>query len=42
MPGGGDYKPIDIEVDARSPEETAIRGIREGALVTLVEPEKKL
>jgi HlyD family secretion protein len=36
----GEYKPVNIEVEARSPEETAIRGIGEGTLVALVEPEK--
>jgi len=42
VPVGGDYKAVNVEVEARSSDETAIRGIREGALVTLVEPEKKL
>jgi HlyD family secretion protein len=41
VPAGGDYKPVNVEVDARSPEETAIRGVREGTAVALVEPEKK-
>jgi multidrug efflux pump subunit AcrA (membrane-fusion protein) len=36
----GAYKPVNVEVEARSPDETAVRGVREGALVTLVEPEK--
>jgi multidrug efflux pump subunit AcrA (membrane-fusion protein) len=41
VPSGGDYKAVNVDVEARSPEETAIRGIRENTLVTLVEPEKK-
>jgi len=42
VPGAGDYKTVNVEVEARSPEETAIRGIHEGTLVTLAEPEKTL
>ena len=33
-------QPANVDVEARSPEETAIRGIKEGTLVSLVEPEK--
>jgi HlyD family secretion protein len=42
VPIRGDYKAVNVEVEARSPDETAIRGIGESALVSLVEPEKKL
>jgi HlyD family secretion protein len=41
VPAGGDYKAVGVEVEARSPEETAIRGLSEGTLVTVVEPENK-
>lgn len=37
----GDYRAVEIEVEARSPDETAIRGVREGTAVALAEPEKK-
>jgi RND family efflux transporter MFP subunit len=42
VPAGGDYKAVNVEVEARNPEETVVRGIREGTLVTTVEPEIKL
>jgi HlyD family secretion protein len=42
VPDGSDYRAVDVEVEARSPEETAIKGVAEGTLVTLVEPEKTL
>jgi len=38
---GGRYVPQGVEVLARNPDEIAVRGISEGARVTLVEPDKK-
>jgi HlyD family secretion protein len=37
----GQYRPTEVEVLARNPDEVAIKGINSGALVTLVDPEKK-
>ena len=35
---GGGYVPVPVEVEARNPDETAIKGVDEGARVTLAEP----
>jgi len=37
----GRYKPIAVEVLARNPDEVAVTGIQPGAMVTLVDPERK-
>jgi len=37
----GQYRPTEVEVLARNPDEIAIKGINPGAMVTLVDPEKK-
>ncbi len=36
---GGDYRPVEVEVLARNPDEAAVSGIGEGTKVTLAEPE---
>jgi HlyD family secretion protein len=36
----GHYSPVEIEVLARNPDEVAVKGIRAGAMVTLVEVKK--
>ena len=36
-----DYKPVEVEVLARNPDEVAIAGIAAGSNVTLVDLEKK-
>lgn len=37
----GQYKPVHVEVQARNPDEVAITGLPAGAMVTLVDIEKK-
>jgi HlyD family secretion protein len=37
----GRYRAVNIEVLARNPDEIAVKGIPDGAMVTLVDPEKK-
>jgi hypothetical protein len=37
----GRYRPVGVEVLARNPDEIAVSGIRPGAMVTLLDPEKK-
>lgn len=37
----GSYTPQIVEVEARNPDEAAIKGVKEGVLVALTEPEKK-
>jgi len=37
----GQYRPTEVEVLARNPDEVAIKGIAAGAMVTIVDPEKK-
>jgi hypothetical protein len=37
----GRYNAVPVEVLARNPDEIAVKGIRPGAMVTLVDPEKK-
>ena len=37
----GRYNAVHVEVLARNPDEIAVTGIRPGAMVTLVDPEKK-
>ncbi|HWR54633.1 MAG TPA: hypothetical protein VN428_26225, partial [Bryobacteraceae bacterium] len=37
----GGYKPVQVEVLARNPDEVAVKGLAAGAKITLVEPEKK-
>jgi HlyD family secretion protein len=37
----GRYRAVNVEVLARNPDEIAIKGIPDGAMVTLVDPEKK-
>jgi hypothetical protein len=37
----GRYHPVGIEVLARNPDEIAVSGIQPGAMVTLVDPERK-
>ena len=41
LAGKGEYRPVEVEVLARNPDEIAVKGIPEGSQVTLVEPEKK-
>ena len=37
----GEYVPVTVEVEARNPDEVAIKGVPEGSQVTLSEPEQK-
>ncbi len=37
----GQYRAISVEVLARNPDEIAVKGISDGTMVTLVDPEKK-
>jgi multidrug efflux pump subunit AcrA (membrane-fusion protein) len=37
----GKYTPTEVEVLARNPDELAVKGLKSGAMVTLVDPEKK-
>jgi len=37
----GHYRPVEVSVVARNPDEVAITGVSKGALVALVDPEKK-
>jgi multidrug efflux pump subunit AcrA (membrane-fusion protein) len=37
----GRYNPVSVDVLARNPDEIAVKGLRPGAMVTLVDPEKK-
>jgi len=37
----GEYVPVNVEVEARNPDEVAIKGVPEGTQVTLSEPEQK-
>jgi HlyD family secretion protein len=37
----GQYRPVQVEVQARNPDEVAVTGIQAGTLVTLVDIEKK-
>lgn len=37
----GHYTPASVEVQARNPDEVAVKGIAAGAMVALVDPEKK-
>jgi multidrug efflux pump subunit AcrA (membrane-fusion protein) len=37
----GQYRPTEVEVLARNPDEVAVKGLKPGAMVTLVDPEKK-
>ncbi|HWR51027.1 MAG TPA: hypothetical protein VN428_07965 [Bryobacteraceae bacterium] len=37
----GGYKPVQVEVLARNPDEVAVKGLAAGAKITLVEPEKE-
>jgi multidrug efflux pump subunit AcrA (membrane-fusion protein) len=37
----GQYRPTEVEVLARNPDEVAVKGISAGAMVTIVDPEKK-
>ena len=41
LASNGDYRPTEVEVLARNPDEIAIKGIPPGSAVTLVDPEKK-
>ena len=38
VPRGGTYAAVEVEVEARNPDEAAIKGISDGAKVTLTEP----
>jgi HlyD family secretion protein len=38
---GGDYRAVEVKVEARNPDEVAISGIPAGSTVTLVDPEKR-
>jgi multidrug efflux pump subunit AcrA (membrane-fusion protein) len=40
MSGRGGYRPVEVEVLARNPDEVAVKGIGAGAMVTLVEVKK--
>ena len=35
---GGQYVAVEVEVEARNPDEAAVKGVAEGAQVTLSEP----
>jgi multidrug efflux pump subunit AcrA (membrane-fusion protein) len=37
----GQYRPTEVEVLARNPDEVAIKGVSAGSMLTLVDPEKK-
>ena len=37
----GRYRPVEVQVLARNPDEVAVSGIPAGAMVTLVDAEKK-
>jgi multidrug efflux pump subunit AcrA (membrane-fusion protein) len=37
----GSYRPVEVNVEARNPDEVAISGIPDGAMVTLVDVEKR-
>jgi RND family efflux transporter MFP subunit len=37
---GGTYRPVEVEVLARNPDEIAVSGIADGAMVTMVDVEK--
>jgi len=37
----GQYRPVNVEVQARNPDEVAITGLPAGSMVTLVDIEKK-
>lgn len=37
----GSYTPVEVEVEARNPDEAAVKGIAEGTVVALAEPVKK-
>jgi hypothetical protein len=37
----GQYRAVSVEVLARNPDEIAVKGIGDGTMVTLVDPEKK-
>ena len=37
----GRYRPIEVEVVARNPDEVAVKGLTPGAMVCLTEPSKK-
>jgi multidrug efflux pump subunit AcrA (membrane-fusion protein) len=41
VPANTGYRPVEVEVIARNPDEVAVRGISEGVTVTLTEPELK-
>jgi multidrug efflux pump subunit AcrA (membrane-fusion protein) len=41
LASNGKYKPTEVDVLARNPDEIAVKGIAAGAMVTLVDPEKK-
>jgi HlyD family secretion protein len=38
---GGNYRPVEVVVEARNPDEIAVKGIKAGAMVTMVDAEKK-
>jgi hypothetical protein len=37
----GHYRPVEVEVQARNPDEVAVTGISAGSMVALVDAEKK-
>jgi multidrug efflux pump subunit AcrA (membrane-fusion protein) len=39
VPGGGTYRPVEIEVIGRNPDEFAVSGLQAGSTIALVEPE---
>ena len=41
LAANGSYKPVEVQVQARNPDEIAITGIPDGSMVTLVDIEKK-
>jgi multidrug efflux pump subunit AcrA (membrane-fusion protein) len=41
LASNGHYRPTEVEVLARNPDEVAVKGINAGTMVTLVDPEKK-
>jgi len=41
LANAGHYRPMEVQVLARNPDEVAIRGIGAGSMVAMVDPEKK-
>ncbi len=41
LANAGHYRPVEVEVQARNPDEVAIKGVDAGVMVAIVDPEKK-